>query len=298
MPRLPPVAPRPVSEPPPAPEPVAPLEPPPTEAVPKQRSRVPRRGFRRAFTAICTLIALGLFATGVYGAYLISVSATEVADEGGLVSFNVAPPLYGTVNVLVDQQGPDAETYTVTANGDASVRYFAYAADSVTNPGGLGVMDPNGLYFLSAQDTNWTLVARAPAELLVSQTFMAKVLTFADCVPDTARPYTEVVEQTEATIGGRVVQRYVLRTEVGRWSSNKPSAYAAWDLSGGYTPESSDVMEFTVFVDQNGLVWQLEIGESDELLTVTLQSFSPEVFATPMPSVYIDQTNGGVLVGG
>lgn len=298
MPRLPPVAPRAAPEPPPVPAAVAPVEPPTTEAVPKQRSRGPRRALRWLFTGTCSLIALSLFAMGVFGAYLIATGAKDVIDTRTLPTFSVAPPAYGTVDVLVETVGPEPETYRVTANGDATVRYYTYAADSPTNAGALGVMDPAGLYFLAPGETTWSLISRSPAELLAAQTFMSKVLTFDDCVPPTARAYSEVRNHTETTIDGRVLQRYVVRIEVGRWHSNKPSAFEAWDLTGGNTPDSDEVMELIVLVDQSGLVWQLEVGDSEASLTVTLQSFSPEIFAPQVPLVYLDMTNGGALVGG
>lgn len=298
MPRLPAVAPRVAPEPPPAPVPVAPAAAPTTEAVPKQPSRRPRRALRWIFTAICSLIALGLFAVGVLGAYLIATGAEGATDARALPTFSVAPPAYGTVDVLVETSGAEPETYRVTANGDATVRYYTYAADSPTNAGALGVMDPAGLYFLAPGEATWSLISRSPTELLAAQTFMSKVLTFDDCVPATARPYTEVLDHTETTIAGRVLQRYELRMEIGRWHSNKPSAFDAWEFAGGNTPENDELMDFTIFVDQSGLVWQFEIGDSEGSLTVTLQSFSPEVFAPQMPLVYLDMTNGGVLVGG
>lgn len=296
MPRLPPVAPRVAPAPPAAPQPVAPAAAPATQAVPTQ-SKGPRRSGRRVLiTTICSLVALGLFGIGVYGTYLIATVAKEVDGDRELPAFSVAPPAYGTVRVLVDQFGAEAQKYQVVANADASVRFLTWTPDSFVDAGALVAMDPNGLYLLPAGESTWVLVDRSPVDLLGSEEFTAKVLTFADCVPEAARRYTTVTRHSEVTVGARGLQRYELRIAVGRWNSDMPSSFAAWDLSGDTVPSRDEVMDFTVYVDQSGVVWQLEIGENADLMTVKLESFAPEAFAPQMPLVYYDSVNR-VLVG-
>lgn len=286
------------------PEPTGQALSPPAPARPgARRSGLHRVGgwFARAVIAVMVLAA-GVVPVLVARAVIGTATLTANGENDDLPRYDVAPPAYGTAQLVFDQTaGNEREEHQLVVNGDASTIYFTSLDSTGSLAGALLLSTPTAEYSLYAGQSVWTLESRdGSAEWDLERTF-GRVFTFSDYLPDEMRRFASVAASRQEVLAGRELQYIELLIDTGRAAREEPTAYGDFAFDDGTEPLAEAAIRVVLYVDAAGVVWQMETwGDDtpDDKLIVTLQSFALEPFTPQEPLQYYDATNGGVLVGG
>jgi hypothetical protein len=279
-----------------------------TEALPTQAPTARRSGRSPGRVVLGALaraaIAVMVVAAGVVPVLLARhVVGPATLDPNGesmqLPRFDVAPPAYGTAQFVFEYTGTDATRYQLLANGDASVLYFTNLDTTGALAGMLAAATQDGTFTLYPGESVWSLSSSIDWTGWQLERQLGRVLTFANVVPDELRRFVTVAETRSTQLAGRDVTFYELLIKTDDAAQDEPDAYDDYLFNDGTTASAG--IRVAVFVDEAGVVWQLETwGDAapSDRLVVTLQSFAPTEFTPQFPLQYYDETNGGVLVGG
>lgn len=258
-----------------------------------------RRKKRSGFATVLRLLIVMLLLGGVGASALYIAKGFTEAGADALPTFDSAPLAFGTITVDIEEAG--TMKMRLTSNATVSNVHVIYLPDSKTTPQLQVLMNGQGRFVMLPESPTWMLEDRLGSTALAGAFDSLLAPTFAAYIPDAVRDYTQLVSRDAAVVGGRNVQRYELLVASKRLRAERPTEYDAWMLAVEPDELLVDVERVVLYLDDAGTVWKYETwGDTapSEIWSVTLVSFSVEEFLPEFPVTYIDDTNGGVLVGG
>jgi hypothetical protein len=216
-----------------------------------------------------------------------------------LPTFSGIRPTYGTVSLALDgvSQG-EVTDMTLTTGGDGAVIHMTSSAQSSVPS--IELITDGSTVFVRAPDTpDWVHDNYRDIEAFRGVQAMARVAIFDDYIPSAARPFVELRSKKKSDLNGRALTRYDLRIDERAFKRESPFAYQTWSEMYGSDESGPGASRLVLSVDDTGVVWQMESWSDvvEDHSTLTLVAYSIDPFVPPYPTTYIDNTNGGVLVG-
>jgi hypothetical protein len=274
--------------PPPSPFPASMLPPAPLPGSPIRPARPPKRrnGWRIALACVGGLILV----SAIGGAVNMANGTTEE-----LPTFVGFRPVYGTSVFAMNEtyQGSTSKV-TVTSGSDTDVIHMEFSDDSST-PSVDIITDGATAYVHTPASGQWVHDNFSAGDAFGVIAAMTKVSTFDDWVPDAMRPFVEVTSKSDRVLDGKTLQRYELVVHESDMKTANPVAYKAWTDRTGTAREAADNTRLVLWVDDDGVVWQLETWSdlSGDRSSYKLVSMSDDDFVPPYPTTYLDMLADG-----
>ncbi|MEQ1699558.1 MAG: hypothetical protein ABMA25_05575 [Ilumatobacteraceae bacterium] len=273
---------------------------PPAPAAPP---RPPRRTLVELLGDFVKALPIILFAVVFGGGSMMGVDAllgpaklgSVRASRGDttLPRFSAPVPTFGTATFHV--VGPDGYDARVTTNFNATQVWYEFLPFSNEAPGGALLANPAVLFARENSTSGWRLTQKSGAgELHDSVSFL--VVGFDQIVPLPLREYTSVRSSQATVLSGHQVTRYELRFDIAGMNEDQPAEYATW-LSRLGPVGDADFMDFTVWVDAQGIIWKGALGTSETSLLWTLEYMGPEQFVVQFPTTYFNEQTGQQVNG-
>lgn len=262
-----------------------------------------KRSIGRIVGAVIAAVVVAAVAVAVVAVWRADdlTSDTPATDE--LPRFDGPRPIYGTATVDITLEGlAEAFRMTMVSDSTNSVLYAAYVPESPTYAGYQMLANDAATFAMAPGDSTWTLVENGDELAFGPLKPVIGVTTFADWIPEVVRSYTSVASDSTELLDGRSVRRLELIVSSAKLRTDHPAEYAGWIGSDPeFGPDSPPLSRLVLSVDDQGIVRKMEtwanVGDTARL-TIALTSYVDEAFAPEFPTTYIDETNGGVLVGG
>jgi len=256
------------------------LQPPTTAKPQKNKGDGARRGLK--LLLILALVA----ALGGGGFYVLK---TYILPSG-LPTFSGPRPEYGSVTKEMTQSGFQAHVVA-----DSSMTVFDWTVDSgAESINAQHIMGSDRFVFVQTPDGTWYRGARGlEADQLAH---IGGFVWFNDFLPGELRPFVKVVDSSDTTAGGHSATRYQLTFDMDSFAAADPAAHGSYVALYGVEP--AGLLNVSVTVDGDGVIWRMETWDSvspTDKTIVRIISLSSELPVVSYPTTFVDGATGNLI---